>query len=119
MQNWITSQNRKKHQRAANKAIRDMNKSIYNDELWKGRFYGRIEHTDWAPYEDHSGGELFCFVELIDKKTAFKKVMLTTANELKTFPWHLFKEMNHFIVEDVNVWAENPKVDTTEDFRNV
>lgn len=119
MQNWITSQKRKKHQRTANKAIQAMNRNIYNDDLWKGRFYARMKRTDWQLYEDHSGGELYCLIELIDKKTDLRRVVSFTANELKNFSWNFFKEMNNFIVEDVDVWKENPKPNTTEDFRNV
>lgn len=116
---WITSQNRKKHQRAANKVVQSMNKNLCNDDLWKGRFYARMKRTDWQLYEDHSGGELYCLIELIDKKSGLRKAISTTANELKVFPWNFFREMNNFIVEDVDVWKENPKPDTTEDFRNV
>lgn len=119
MTTWITSQDRKRHQRVANKIIQAMNKNIWNDELWKGRFYARIRKTSWESYEDHSGAELYCWIELIDKKTGQRKEVLFSANELKNFSWNFFKEMNNFIVEDVDVWKENPRATTTEDFRYV
>ena len=35
---WLTSMNKKRHQREINRLIRETNKSIEKDELWNGRF---------------------------------------------------------------------------------
>lgn len=120
MMNWITSSKRKKHQRAINKVIQRMNKNIYDDDLWLGRFYARIHHTEWRLFEDGSGGELYCWIELVDKKTKQTKMILDTANHFR-FGATMFMAMNDFIVEDVDVWSEKPTpcVQNAEDFRNV
>ena len=67
---WITSLNKKKHQRAMNALVRDMNKNIATDDLWRGRFYVRqIYAPQWYIYNDRSGAELFVHLKFYDKKT--------------------------------------------------
>ena len=64
MHTWLTSQNRKVHQRAMNKLIRDMNNNIKNDDLWLGRFYAKQIDSDWQLYKDGSGAELYIRLDL-------------------------------------------------------
>ena len=47
---WKTSQNRKIHQRAINKSMRELNKNIENDPLWKGRYCVRQYRSWWQPH---------------------------------------------------------------------
>lgn len=115
MYNWLTSMNRKRHQRAMNKIVRELNKNIQNDELWQGRFYVRQVHSEFSVYEDKSGAELWVVLEFVDRKTGLKKVMFDTVNHWRHWnAWRLFREMNDFIVEDVKVWSENPRPGSKE-----
>ena len=59
MKGWLTSFDRKKHQRRMNRYVRAMNKSIANDDLWRGRFVTRqVGSPTFYIYEDKSGAEL-------------------------------------------------------------
>lgn len=42
---WLTSQNKKRHQRAINKLVREMNRNLERDELWCGRFMIRQDES--------------------------------------------------------------------------
>lgn len=113
MTDWIYSGNRKKHQRKMNKLVRDLNKNIELDNLWRGRFYIRQVATQWYQYSDKSGYELWVVLELRDRKTGKAKQIAETVNHWNM--WHgskLFWEMNTFIVEDVDVWSEDPRPGT-------
>ena len=56
---WLTSFNRKKHQRRMNRFVRAINKNIANDDLWRGRFVVKQVGTPYFYiYEDKSGAEL-------------------------------------------------------------
>lgn len=101
MNDWLTSSKRKRHQRAINKLIRELNKNIENDTWWKGRFYIRQEYASWQEYEDRSGAELWVVLRLYDRKTNATKVVADYVNHLR-FPngVRLWSAMNDFIVKD-------------------
>lgn len=106
---------RRTAQRRVNKLIRVLNKDIENDPLWKGRFYAHQMRASWYRFEDNSGGELNLEIRLTDKKTGYiKNIYLDNYN----IDWHLWLEMNNFIVEDCQVWqhrdTDNPYKDTTD-----
>lgn len=105
---------RKKHQRKITREIRNMNKSIEKDELWKGRFFARILETSFRIYEDKSGACIYALVEFCDKKTGKTKVEHFTEFQIvKSFK--LFRSMNDFIVDYCDVWRkENPREDKTD-----
>lgn len=115
---YMCSENRKKVQRALNKAVREVNHEIERDELWHGRFV--IEQTAawWIgsnlPH-DHS---LVVEFRFLDRKTGFSVTEIKNANSAMLWngSW-LFRRMNDFICVDVNVWAnegwEALKNDTT------
>ena len=104
---WLTSKNRKRHQRAMNTMMRQLNRNIEQDELWQGRFYVRQVASQWHPYEDKSGGELWIVLRFIDKKTGIAKDVANTVNHWRYFNGsYLWWAMNDFIVKDVNVWHE-------------
>ena len=68
MRKWLTSMNQKRHQRAINRLVRDLNKNLEQDDLWLGRFVVRqIESPQWIRYEDGSGAELYVTLELVDR----------------------------------------------------
>lgn len=118
---WLTSLNRKTHQRAVNKVFRDINKSIEKDELWKGRFVIKQHpYSTFTIYEDKSGAEFFTNYYLIDKKTGRTHLSCGTSNDILN-PHKMFIEMNNFIVHICQVWLEEPRphIDNTEDYRKV
>ena len=120
MRRWIYSCNRKRHQRAINKVIRDMNKNIKNDNLWKGRFYCRqIYSPYWERYEDRSGGIMYVNVEFCDKKTQKRWIQLFNTNDIQG--WKFWSAMNDFIVKHIDVWNEEPRpsIENAPDYRNI
>ena len=104
---WLTSKNRKRHQRAMNDIMRQMNRNVENDPLWKGRFYVRQIASQWSEYEDKSGAELWVVLRFYDKKTGITKEVAETVNHWRYFNGsHMWWAMNNFIIEDVKVWDE-------------
>lgn len=118
-QRWLTSKNAKAHQRRMNRAMRELNKNIENDSLWRGRFYVHQIARQRYVYEDGSGMELWVTLEFVDRKTGRTKQLLETVNYWTSFCSRLFWEANTFIVEDVNVWAEDPRPGTPEWYDNM
>lgn len=118
-QRWLTSKNAKVHQRRMNRAMRELNKNIENDSLWRGRFYVHQVARQRYVYEDGSGMELWVTLEFVDRKTGRTKQLLETVNYWTSFCSRLFWEANTFIVEDVNVWAEDPRPGTPEWYDNM
>lgn len=117
---WLCSKNRKRHQRAMNKLMRDLNKNIENDSLWQGRFYVKQTAAQWHEYEDKSGAELWVVLSFIDKKTGMTYETAETVNHWRMWNGsHLWWEMNNFIVEKVKAWDENPAPNTDEWFANI
>lgn len=104
MTTWLTSKNRKRHQRAFNKIMRQINESIENDNLWQGRFYVRQTAAQWYIYPDNSGAELivrFCFY---DKVTGITRAYVGTVNDLRMLNgFRLWYLINDFIIEEVKV----------------
>ena len=100
---WLSSKNRKRHQRAMNSLVRIMNKNIENDSLWQGRFYVRQVASRWREYEDKSGGELFVVLRLYDKQTGITKDVAGSVNYWRYFNGsHLWWVVNNFIVDITN-----------------
>lgn len=120
MYGWLSSNNRKRHQRAMNQIVRMINQNVQNDDLWQGRFYVRQIDARWCPYEDKSGAELFVILQFTDKKTGIAKTYGGSVNHWRYFNGsQLWWAMNNFIVQDVDVWSENPKPNTVEWFNNI
>ena len=110
MSRWLTSKNKKRHQRALNKLIHDVNKSIEQDDLWLGRFcIKQVKSPQWHVYEDKSGAEYFVHLKFIDKCTGRYWIQAETVNHWRgSFGngWRIWDKMNWFIVEHCNVWDE-------------
>lgn len=104
---WITSSNRKVHQRRMNKLMLLINKNVEEDELWKGRFVVRQAGSQWMPYPDGSGYELWVVLKFIDRLTGQTWEQAETVNH-----WsfgnggHLWMAMNTFIVDICDVWRQ-------------
>ena len=108
---WLTSKNKKRHQRAMNQLIRRVNKSLEQDDLWGGRFVvHQIKTPQWSIYEDKSGAEYFVHLEVIDRCTGRSWVGADTVNGWRTAfgnGWRLYEFINWFIVDYCNVWEES------------
>lgn len=106
---WLTSNNRKRHQRAMNKLMRNLNENIEQDELWRGRFVVRQLASHFVPYEDGSGSELWVCLQFLDRLTGTSYEALETVNHWRMWNGgHLFWDMNRFITEGP-VWESDPK----------
>lgn len=102
---YMHSLKRKKYQRAVNKIVREVNKSIKNDWLWDGRFVIRQREAYFHPFEDHSGAEFAFVLECIDTKTG--------KSEFRRFDnydvdWFIGRWINECITEKFGVWNEDP-----------
>lgn len=112
-----SSLNPKKYQRVVNKIVRTLNRTIAEDALWRGRFYIKQNYRYCTPYFDKSGLDTFYVFTLYDLKTGFAKdVPVDGMNFEQPFNgYKLWQALNHFIVNDCDVWRNEPelKADTT------
>lgn len=111
---------RRQYQRSFNHKIRQLNKEIERDELWRGRFVFLQKQYHWYKFEDNSGGILTLFIRAYDKKTNYyHDYRLEYAPWLKSINWRLSMDIaNTFIVDDLNVWGneDRPNIKTAPDF---
>lgn len=113
----MASHNRKNHQRWLNKCCREMNRNIYEDDLWLGRFVVEQKSSWMEWFEDGSGGMLHTHLQFRDKKTGQTKDWWGSCLSLE---WKMWWEMNKFITEDCDVWRKEPDIrENRIDFRNV
>ena len=107
---WLTSKDRKVHQRAINRAVRACNKQLELDDLWLGRFVVR-QYEDsprWRKYEDGSGAELWVKLKFIDRATGRYYVGNHTVNEWCSFnDSRIWRIMNWLITKHWHVWQED------------
>lgn len=108
---WLTSMDRKVHQRAINRLVRDMNRNLENDDLWCGRFMVRqTESPQWRRYEDGSGAELWVRLTFIDRCTGRYYVRWESVNHwrgLRATGYEIWHLMNWLITEHWDVWQED------------
>lgn len=123
---FMTSVNHRKHQRAINKVFKAINKTIYNDELWLGRFAIVQCHTVFNiyKYEDSECGTMYIFYQFVDKKTGRRsRIYHSNTNEILNYSYTILLKMNDFIVKDCypDVWGAEvkPSIVNPEDFRKV
>ena len=122
---WMTSFNRKKHQRRINKYMREINKNIYNDDLWRGRFEVRQAGTPYFHvYEDRSGADLEnVHLVVIDKATGDIYEDWDSGNSWCYFNGSkIWSFVNKAITEYFDVWRKGKdprklKDDPAYDFR--
>lgn len=108
--------NKKKLHRKVNAYVKTINKNIYNDELWKGRFIIREYHFQAISYGFNDFTEYFRFI-LIDKQTSKTKITgWYSSFQILTLNC-LWLDMNDFITKDIDVWKEKPTRLTTKDYR--
>ena len=98
--------NKRKMKRRVVRVIKELNRLIYNDDLWQGRFVCRMKRIVMKAYSDHSGLDTHCLCEFLDKKTGKNQVCWYDSFEI--FHGKLSWIMNDFIVKTVDVWNEKP-----------
>ncbi len=109
----MRNKQRKKAQAKINKFVHTLNKSIANDNLWRGRFVIRQTDAYWDRFEDGSGGELRVWLEIRDLKTGL--YMGFSVSNYGT-GWDIWENSNKFIAEYSEVWnnideVKNDKTD--------
>ena len=101
-------------------SINKLNKNIWDDELWLGRFEIKLDKIRYQRFEDWSGYTALIEVTLLDKRTNLTKKEYVSYSEI-FLGSHLWKFMNDFIVQVVKVWREDPppKLGQTQNFRDI
>ena len=109
----MRNKNRKKAQKIINKCVRAFNKNLLEDSLWRGRFFVHQVKSEWREFNDKSGGILWCWIEIRDKKTGLYQGF---AIDNYNTEWKLWISGNDFIVERSGVWQDINLVknDTTD-----
>ena len=107
---WLTSMNRKVHQRAINKLVRAINRNLEQDGLWRGRFkICQVGCPQWRRYKDCSGAELWVKLKFIDRATGRYYVGARTVNQwrgLHANGYEVWYIMNWLITEHWDIWKE-------------
>lgn len=106
-QNYYAS-NWKKIQRTLNFHVRQCNKTIENDHLWRSRFFIRqVDYPRFDKFGDGSGGELFVTLRFYDKKT-MKYIDSFNSAAHFCFGWgSVYWLMNKAITEYFDVWKSD------------
>ena len=109
---WLTSMDRKVHQRALNRLVREFNKTLEKDELWCGRFVVRQyeDSPQWRRYKDGSGAELWVKLKFIDSATGRYYVGAHSVNEwlgITANGCRIWELMNWLITRHWDVWKED------------
>ena len=108
---WLTSMDRKVHQRAMNRLVRKFNRALEKDDLWCGRFViQQIYSPQWIRYEDGSGAELFVHLKFIDRTTGRYWIAAHNVNEWRGFfnnGSRIWEIMNWLITMHWDVWQED------------
>jgi hypothetical protein len=119
---YLSSRKRKRHQRAINKVVRELNKQIENDSLWRGRFVVRQIKSHFHLFSDGSGSILIVKLRFYDKKTGITNDFVFDSYSIIMWDGSkLFWAMNDFIVNTCDVWNsknEDPRKDNT-DYRTI
>lgn len=99
---------RKKQQRKVNKIIKEANRRMKNDSLWRGRFQIKQLRSDYRPFprDDWDYGDFYVELEFVDKKTG--KTKRNWCHPLFLFENYIYAQLNDFIVIDCDVWKEKP-----------
>lgn len=111
MRYWLTSKNKKRHQRAINRLVRSFNKALEEDDLWCGRFIIRqVYAPQWHQYEDGSGAELFVHLKFVDRCTGRYWIAAHDVNQWRGFygnGYRIWEVTNWLITEHWDIWKED------------
>ena len=96
---WLTTQKRKKQQRALNKAVRAINNSIEDSIIWQGRFYIYQIATQWYGSNDKNYcNELFVCLKFVDRFSGKSRCEWRTVNEwISNNSFCLYRSLNNFV----------------------
>ncbi len=86
---------RKKAQTKINKNVRAMNKNLFEDNLWKGRFYVHQIDARWHRFSDGSGGILTAWLEVKDSYTGDYEQFAVDNYDI--YGCHLWNAVNTFV----------------------
>ena len=101
---------RKRYQRSFNKVMRQLNKSMQSDDLWKGRFAFRQVNAKFLKFEDNSGGVLYVYVRAYDKLTDYyKDYYIDYMPYYRLSKTDVYAMANTFITRDADVWVYSSK----------
>ena len=119
MRGWLETTKIKKIQRRINQIVRKMNKSIYDDPLWKARFYARQTDRIVQTSDDHSWIYMRVELEFVDRETGITFRRWFRREEFVGWNSALFETMNDFIVVHCHAWDTEPRITraTTIDYR--
>lgn len=119
MYKWLETKDLKKIQRRVNKIIRELNKDIYDDELWKARFYARQIDRRCVLSDDRSWLHIDFYIEFIDKETNRRYYHWFRKEDFLGSSWRVWEAMNDFIAVRCRVWDKEPRITrmTTIDYR--
>lgn len=98
----LSSQKVKKYQRYVNKEIRNINKAIEKDNLWRGRFIIHQIESFFVPFSD-KGGTLYLVLEIIDKSNGLKRLCFTNHFSID----YIGATLNEFIISEYHADAWN------------
>lgn len=106
---FIKYKNFKKLQREVNHEVKLVNRAIYDDPLWRGRFYLRQKKCLYHEFEDKSGAYLNICLTAFDKKTTqyYDYYLCHSNNDSFFLRYHLNIIINDFIVKQCNVWEQD------------
>lgn len=101
---------RAKYHKRAMKMIHRLNKTIAEDNIWRGRFIAMNKEEKWNKFSDNSGGILYILVRMYDKKTKKYRDYRWDYMIRSSFNgWHLSMDIgNDFIVKQIKAWDEDP-----------
>ena len=107
IKHWKTTTNVKKIQRHVNSIVRAMNKKIYDDELWKGRFY--VHQTSRRVEKEDDWIYVRIELECVDRQTGrTKKYYYDKSDMMGPSTMKFSRDVNDFIVKVCKVWKEDP-----------
>ena len=103
----MKSHKRKNHQHWFNQYVRYINKNMEEDDRWLGRFYVTQNKTRMEWFEDGSGGIMYAYLTMHDRKTGITRNKWYDGLDMD---WKFWRDFNQFIIEDCKVWEEVPDV---------
>lgn len=102
----METRNRKKIHRKIVKILKDVNKNIADDNLWRGRFRAYEVYESFYEYSDGSGAGMFFAYVLCDLKTGRCKLVYEDMMIEWSVRSRIFWAMNDFICEAIDRFEE-------------
>lgn len=90
----------RKQQRKVNKIVRKYNKSLEEDEAFRGRIYIRQYSAGFHEFSDGSGGFWYGVLRVYDKVTNTYKSIL---GDIHGIEYEMYSEVNQFITRNLKI----------------